>query len=213
MLHYIHTYIHRNYIHRTKIDNNHDRCPWKIVIGDNTLLWNDTRELLLLRHAKSDWNATIKLDFERPLAKRGARDAPRVGQWLSRQGLWPDLIISSPAIRARQTVCEACKVLGIKEKHINWEARIYDSNIQVLLSILAQCRPQAQRVLLVGHNPDLTLLLTYLCGSTFEPPPDGKILPTATLARILMPLDWRKLQPASATLVSLTRPTTMDSNV
>nr|VFK13023.1 MAG: phosphohistidine phosphatase [Candidatus Kentron sp. LFY] len=170
---------------------------------------NNTRELLLLRHAKSDWKVAVSSDFERPLSKRGARDAPRVGQWLNRQGLRPDLVISSPATRAHRTARQVCKAFGIEENHIDWEARIYDSDTRVLLDILAECSPQAARVLLVGHNPGLVLLLTYLC-SALESPPDGKILATATLARLGMPPDWRALHPGSATLLSLTRPAAMD---
>nr|VFK42235.1 MAG: phosphohistidine phosphatase [Candidatus Kentron sp. SD]VFK48311.1 MAG: phosphohistidine phosphatase [Candidatus Kentron sp. SD]VFK79728.1 MAG: phosphohistidine phosphatase [Candidatus Kentron sp. SD] len=169
-------------------------------------------ELLLLRHAKSDWHGEAKSDFERPLSKRGERDAPRVGRWLHRQGLRPDFVISSPATRARQTAREVCKALGIEEKHIHWEARIYDSDTGTLLDILTEYgQPtEGQRILLVGHNPELSLLLAYLSGSTLGPAPDGKVLPTATLARIRMPPDWRALQPGSATLLALVRPTAMD---
>jgi len=112
-------------------------------------------------------------------------------------------------MRARQTVCAVCKALGFKEKHVHWEARIYDSDTGTLLDILAECGQQAGRVLLVGHNPGLALLLAYLCGSTLESPPDGKVLATATLARVRMPMNWRELQPGEGTLLSLTRPAAM----
>ena len=62
------------------------------------------RELLILRHAKSAWDTNAPSDFERPLAKRGRRAAPRVGRWLEEQGLIPDHVVSSPAERAKQTV-------------------------------------------------------------------------------------------------------------
>nr|VFJ51791.1 MAG: phosphohistidine phosphatase [Candidatus Kentron sp. FW]VFJ56652.1 MAG: phosphohistidine phosphatase [Candidatus Kentron sp. FW] len=172
---------------------------------------SSARELLLLRHAKSDWDAGAESDFERPLSKRGRRDAPRVGQWLRQEGLEPDLVISSPAVRARQTARKACKAFGIRADQIDWEARVYDASLGMLLDILAGCRQQTGRVLLVGHNPGLALLLTYLCGSTLEPPSDGKVLPTATLARMGMPSDWRELPTDSGSLISLTRPAAMDT--
>ena len=63
-----------------------------------------SRELLILRHAKSSWDSDARTDFERPLAPRGLLDAPRVGAFLARQGLKPDFVVSSPAERARETV-------------------------------------------------------------------------------------------------------------
>jgi len=168
------------------------------------------RELLLLRHAKSDWKTPVDSDFERPLSKRGKRDAPRVGEWLHRQGLLPDRVISSPAARAHRTADKACKVLGIEENHIHWEPQIYDADIRALLNVLATCPQQFQRVLLTGHNPGLEGLLIYLCGSMLEHPADGKLLPTATVARIRMPLDWQSLPADAGHLLSLTRPVEMD---
>nr|VFK66681.1 MAG: phosphohistidine phosphatase [Candidatus Kentron sp. UNK]VFK69950.1 MAG: phosphohistidine phosphatase [Candidatus Kentron sp. UNK] len=168
------------------------------------------KELLLLRHAKSDWNAAAS-DFERPLSKRGMRDAPRVGRWLHGQGLGPDFVISSPALRARQTALAVCEAFGIGEDRIHWEARIYDAALQTLWYLLTECDQQAERVLLVGHNPGLALLLAQLC-PTLESPSDGKILPTATLARIRMPVDWRTLAPGSGVLLSVTRPSAMDAD-
>nr|VFK56233.1 MAG: phosphohistidine phosphatase [Candidatus Kentron sp. TC] len=168
------------------------------------------RELLFLRHAKSDWRVAGS-DFERPLSKRGRRDAPRVGRWLHRQGLRPDLVISSPALRARQTALDVCKAFGIGENRIGWEARVYDASLQTLWRVLTECNRRADRVLLVGHNPGLALLLAHLC-PTLELPPDGKVLPTATLARIRVPADWGTLESGSGVLLSLTRPAAMDTD-
>ena len=62
------------------------------------------RELLLVRHAKSSWNSGAPSDFERPLAKRGLRNAPAMGAWLAERRLVPDLVVTSPALRARMSV-------------------------------------------------------------------------------------------------------------
>nr|VFJ58388.1 MAG: phosphohistidine phosphatase [Candidatus Kentron sp. DK] len=169
----------------------------------------DSRELLLLRHAKSDWGTQADSDFERPLSRRGARDAPRVGRWLKARNLAPDLVVSSPAARARRTAGAACGAMGIPEDRIVWEPRVYDAVPGTLLTVLGACVGVA-RVLLVGHNPGLESLLRYLCRS-LPLPPDGKLLPTATLAHIAMPSDWQMLQPGSGHLVSLTRPAAMDT--
>jgi phosphohistidine phosphatase SixA len=84
-----------------------------------------SRELLILRHAKSAWNTDAASDFERPLAKRGKKAAPRVGRFLLQQGLVPDFVVSSPAMRARQTVIAVCGQMDINPDQISWDDRIY----------------------------------------------------------------------------------------
>jgi phosphohistidine phosphatase len=165
-----------------------------------------TRELLILRHAKSDWNTGASTDFERPLAKRGKRDAPRVGEWLYREGLVPDLVISSPAERARQTTLKVCKSMEVRKKRIRWEEDVYAAGVPVLLRVLARCPEDAATVLLVGHNPGLEDLVIYLAGDEVAEPDDGKLLPTAALARLEMPESWRSLHAGCAQLVAITRP-------
>lgn len=164
------------------------------------------RELLILRHAKSDWDTGASSDFERPLAKRGKKDAPRVGEWLYREGLVPDLVVSSPAERARQTALKVCKSMDYRKKKVVWDEGIYAGGLSDLLSVLSRCPVGANTVLLVGHNPGLEDLLSYLAGDEVEEPEDGKILPTATLARLEMPNDWAKLEAGCARLVGITRP-------
>ena len=165
-----------------------------------------SRELLILRHAKSDWNAGKSNDFERPLAKRGKKDAPRVGEWLFREGLVPDLVISSPAERARQTAEKVCKSMDYKRKKIRWDDQVYDGDVSGLLEVLRRCPSEARMILLVGHNPSLEDLVHYLAGDEVEEPKDGKLLPTATLARLETGDDWSRLDPGCAQLISITRP-------
>jgi phosphohistidine phosphatase len=164
------------------------------------------RELLILRHAKSDWDSVATGDFDRPLAKRGKSDAPKVGAWLYREGLVPDLVVSSPAERAKQTAAKVCKCLDIKKKQIVWDPDIYEAEVPRLLSVLSRCPADAATVLLIGHNPGLEQLLMHLVGEDLEIPDDGKLLPTATVARLEMPDVWDSLPCGSAQLVSITRP-------
>jgi len=164
------------------------------------------RELLLLRHAKSDWDSGAATDFERPLARRGKRDAPRVGEWLYREGLVPARVLSSPAQRARQTALKVCKALDIKKKDICWEPDLYDASLAALLGVLARCPATARTVLLVGHNPGLEELLRHLTGGEHAAPADGKLLTTAALARLEMPDDWSHLEPGCAVLLTIMRP-------
>jgi len=164
------------------------------------------RELLILRHAKSDWGSGAKSDFDRPLNRRGKHDAPKVGAWLYREGLVPDHVVSSPAERARQTALKVCKGLDIGKKQIDWDPDLYEASVPHLLDALARCPSHAATVLLVGHNPGLEELIQYLIGDDLEPPEDGKLLPTATLARLEMPKDWGQLDRGCAQLISVTRP-------
>jgi phosphohistidine phosphatase len=163
------------------------------------------RQLLIMRHAKSDWGSAATADFERPLNKRGCAAAPKMGRWLKQQRLLPDHVVSSPATRARQTVTLVCRELEYDDTKIVWDQRIYEANVQILTQVLAQCPATAQRVLLVGHNPGLENLILSLSGETAAGI-DDKYLPTATVAQLQMPDDWQGLTVGCGRLLSLTRP-------
>jgi phosphohistidine phosphatase len=164
------------------------------------------RELLILRNAVSDWESNALTDFDRPLAKRGKRDAPKIGAWLYREGLIPRYVVSSPARRARQTATRACKSLEIRKRAIVWDPKIYEANLADLLGVLGRCPVESATVLLVGHNPGLEYLVRHLCGNDLTPPPDGNLLPEGALARLEMPEHWDQLAQGCAQLVSITRP-------
>jgi phosphohistidine phosphatase len=167
------------------------------------------RELMLLRHGKSDWTEQVE-DFKRPLKDRGKRGAQRIGVWLLQQQLLPDYVISSPAERAIITAEKAVKVMGQDADAIVQERRIYAARVEDLLAVLAEIPDTAKRVLLVGHNPSLEALTEYLEGKRIPLPKDGKLIPTATLARIKMPPDWRKLKPGDGKLRAITRASSLD---
>lgn len=163
-----------------------------------------THELLLLRHAKSDWSVDMD-DFSRPLKKRGRRAAKRVGRWLYEQRLIPDAILCSPAERTLATAQRVCRQLDIDESAISYDPRIYEANAQTLLSVLKACGP-AQRVLLVGHNPGLEDLLLKLIPHSITLSANGKCLPTAALAHLAVEGEWADLAEGGAQLVALIRP-------
>lgn len=162
-------------------------------------------ELLLLRHGKSDWETQLD-DFDRPLVDRGKRSAQRIGAWLARHDLQPDYIISSPAERALVTAQKCCKAMGLGVQHIHADPRVYAADTDMLLTVLKDCPNQAKRVMLVGHNPGLEDLLTWLSDKNIELPEDGKLLPTATLAKLTMNENWNSLKQGCAVVESITRP-------
>jgi len=163
------------------------------------------RELLILRHAKSAWDTGARSDFERPLAARGIKAAPKVGRFLVQQNLVPDFLISSPAERAKQTVMAVCRQMGVDPSAIHWDDRIYGGWTSSLVNVLRECPPQAARVLIAGHNPGLEGLLTHLSDQRVSGPGDGKLLPTAALAYLEIRTEWADLDKASGRLISITR--------
>jgi phosphohistidine phosphatase len=163
------------------------------------------RELLILRHGKSDWSVNVE-DFQRPLKDRGRRGARHMGEWLRQQELVPDYVISSPAERALVTAEKACKAMGLGVGAVHRDRGIYAADLDDLLGVLEGCPEKVRRVLLVGHNPGLEELLEYLADEKIPLPDDGKLLPTATLARLQMPVDWHDLEAGCARLVSIIRP-------
>jgi phosphohistidine phosphatase len=161
------------------------------------------KQLLILRHGKSSWEFDCD-DFDRPLVERGKRGAELLGVWLQQQNLLPDFILSSPAVRAIETARKCCKAMGISDRHIYQEPRIYEANAATLKAILNECPHQAQRVMLVGHNPGLEHLLTDLVHTAIATPENGKLLPTATLAHLTLAEYWSRTSSSCAQLNSIT---------
>lgn len=164
------------------------------------------RELFILRHAKSDWGSDAERDFDRPLNGRGKKDAPRMGRWMKERGLIPDLVISSPAKRAKGTVKAVIKALGMSKNDIHWEEGIYEASLPALLELLRGLPPAARRVLLVGHNPGLEELVTYLVSPSQLPDPPVGFLKTATLAWLEFDAPWKETERGGADLAQLMRP-------
>jgi phosphohistidine phosphatase len=163
------------------------------------------KTLLVLRHGKSDWS-TGEEDFDRPLVGRGHLGSRKMGALIRHLKLRPDVVLSSPAARARATTEAACQAMGLAAKKISWDERIYAAPTEFLLAALADCPPGAERVMLVGHNPGLEDLVAYLAEGELDIPDDGKVLPTSALAQLEVFADWPQLTRGCATLVAVTRP-------
>ena len=150
------------------------------------------KELLLLRHGKSDWNSDTR-DFNRPLNKRGKRNAQQIGEWIDEQKLVPDLIISSPAKRALTTAEIVCEAMGLPLDTIQIEDSIYEACLADLHQVLSHIPDGIHRCLLVGHNPGFEYLLSDLTAD-ISMPDHGKSMPTATLAYLELDSNWFLLQ-------------------
>lgn len=160
------------------------------------------KTILLLRHAKSSWKDATKSDFERPLNGRGLKAAPLIGRFLRRKKIRPDLILSSPAERARQTtalVIEAAKLGG----ELRYDERIYEASAARLLEIISQIEESVKVALLVGHNPGLEELLARLTG-------ENRSLPTAALVCLGLEIEkWNRARDHSGRLEWIVKPKEM----
>ena len=168
-----------------------------------------SRELLILRHAKSAWDADAPTDFDRPLALRGLRASKRMGRYIAETGLLPDAIVCSSATRAVQTIHDVARAARLSLESVRFERAIYEADLSTLLDVLGECSPDAHRTMIVGHNPGLEYLLDHLAGGV-PVPGDGKLLPTTALARVNLPGDWRRLERGLGELIGLVRVRDLD---
>ena len=167
------------------------------------------KTIYLSRHAKSSWDSLAATDFDRPLSKRGEADALRIGEELSRLGWFPDKIIASPAIRAKQTCKILCDSINYPIDKVEWNSEIYAAYMVTLLHVLASQDAAVNSVMLIGHNPAMEDLFVHLCG--YEAineikQGNGKIFTTANVSKITTDVDWGNLVMHEAHLEKLLRP-------
>ncbi len=156
------------------------------------------RELLLLRHGKSDWPPNMP-DFERTLTRRGKESAALVGGWLRDEEHVPDYIVTSPARRAIDTAKRVAKTLGISNDEIIEEPRLYHADPQTILAVARDQPDMGQRVLLVGHNPGMESFYGAVSG-VLEP------FETAALGILQFEGEWADFTPDNASAMPLIRP-------
>jgi len=165
-----------------------------------------TKQLYLLRHAKSDWNLPVS-DHERPLNQRGERDSLAIGKWMQKNRLIPDCIVSSHSARTRETIMNVCLNLEFDSMDIYWKEELYHANHMVLLSESIKFLNKYNTVMLVAHNPGLDGRVEYLCPQDeLSYTGDGKLMTTASFAQIALPADTNRITYQSGHLLQLKRP-------
>ncbi len=142
------------------------------------------KQLYLVRHAKSSWSDTNLSDIQRPLNKRGLRNAPEMGRRLKISNVKPQLIISSPAKRAVLTAQFLAKAIDYETHHIVQDDRLYFEGHSSMLDIIRRTRATIHSLMLVGHNPEMTLWLNQLCGFQTDN------MPTCAIASIQFDQKW-----------------------
>ena len=151
---------------------------------------------MLLRHAKSDWPDVP--DHDRPLAKRGRKDAPAVGRWLRDRGYLPEVVVCSTARRTRQTWELVAPELG-GSPSVRFEPRAYAASPMTLLHLARELPGRCRAALLIGHNPGIEDLAGALADVELR-------FPTAAVAVFEFTGDWPGLAPGQARLLDSTTP-------
>jgi phosphohistidine phosphatase len=144
------------------------------------------KRLLLMRHAKSSWKNSEIPDHDRPLKKRGQRDAEKMGKMLKSKKLVPDLIISSTAVRAEKTAeifAKACKYAG----EIVFSDSLYMAEPADIVKVLKDHAKKQKTVMVIGHNPGLEAFLQIMTGKV-------ESLPTSSIAYMATKIDsWEDI--------------------
>jgi phosphohistidine phosphatase len=162
--------------------------------------------LTLFRHGKSDWETGVQDDFDRPLKERGRKDTPMMGRFMAEIGATPDLLVSSPAARARQTAELLAPAMDYRGE-MRWEESIYAASAGELMSLLRNLPDEAGHVMLVGHNPGFEDVAARLIGADAYGMAAGLRLPTAGVAHLTLAVDnWNAVQANSGQLIWLVNP-------
>lgn len=165
-----------------------------------------TKQLILFRHGKSDWNTDFSRDHERPVAERGVKAAKTMGKLLAAANAVPDSVISSSAVRALTTL-----KLAMEAGHWNCQARItddlYETTIEQVLEVIRQEPDRHESLMLVGHEPTWSELSAYLMGG-------GKVrFPTAALVSLEFDVTtWRQVAAGRGMLQWLLPPKLFTKN-
>lgn len=154
------------------------------------------KRLLLVRHAKSSWNNPDQRDIDRPLNHRGERDAPEMGRRLAKAGLQADELISSPAVRAMMTARRIAESLGMGEGQIRQVKEMYEAGLGELFGVLQGVDDTHESVILIGHNPGLTVLNYCLSGYPINN------IPTCGMVHVELAVgSWSEVEEGGATFL------------
>lgn len=160
-----------------------------------------SRTLLLVRHAKSSWDDPDLADLARPLNRRGTRDVAAMAQRLAVRPDGPQLIVTSPAMRARRTAEAVAAALGRDPESVIVDPRVYDATVTRLLEVIRSLDDRHARAMLVGHHPGITDTVNALTDANIER------MTTCSIAEIRLEISsWSELREGGATLRALFTP-------
>jgi phosphohistidine phosphatase len=166
-----------------------------------------TLRLILMRHAKSDWDNPLDTDHQRPLAPRGLRAAPAMGGWLAQNGYLPDQALVSDAMRTRQTWAFLSAELPTQPE-VSFHSDLYHASPDTMLSILRQATGAC--VLMIGHNPGIAELAQRLVAIRPTHPAFARYPTGATLIADFDIAIWADLTLYCGNLVNFVVPRDLD---
>ncbi len=170
------------------------------------------RTLSLLRHAKSSWDDPTEPDHSRTLNPRGKRDAPRMARFMRNQGLLPDLVLCSDAVRTQETLRLVMAEWGEDAPKAVLNAALYHAEAPGIIKVLGKVDATVQHCLVIGHNPGMHALALALA-DTGEPQALSDVsarFPTAALAVFDLKIEsWSKVRPATGRLRLFVTPKTL----
>ena len=159
------------------------------------------KKLFIVRHAKSSWSHPELSDFDRPLNKRGKKNAPEMGQRLAARGVLPDTMITSPAKRAAATARRIAEAISFPRSEIQKEPQLYHGSTRNMTQVIKSVDNKINTLMIFGHNPGLTDLTNHLSGS------DIYNIPTCGIVEIDFDISsWSDLNEGLGTLVSFDYP-------
>lgn len=159
------------------------------------------KELLIIRHAKSSWDSPDLDDHERPLNPRGRRAAPEMGRRIAARGLVPERLVTSDAVRARQTAELMATEMALDEDAIVADARLYGAEPEDWLEVVQAFPDELSRIGAVGHNPALHELAAYLVDLRTDK------FPTAAVVHARFDVErWADVLPANGECVDFDYP-------
>ncbi len=149
------------------------------------------KTIILVRHAKSSWKDLSLDDFDRPLNKRGKKNAPFMGKKLKKRKIIPDLVLSSPAKRARKTATAIAKSIAYPKKKIIFDDNMYHASAKYLLEMVQNLDDKHETVILFGHNPGFT----KLANMWLKKNPVHNIVTTGVYCIKFNVKQWQKVRP------------------
>lgn len=173
------------------------------------------KTLTVLRHAKSSWDDPALRDFDRALNARGIKGAKLIGDYMKRERLEYDHVVSSPAVRCTETLELLWEGYG-KHLHPVWDRRIYLASCVTLLDVVKEVPAAASHTMMCGHNPGLEDLILLLTPDESEPMRDQieEKFPTCALAELVFEVDdWHDVKRGTGKVIRLMRPRDLDAEL
>lgn len=160
-----------------------------------------SRNVILIRHAKSSWAQSGQLDYNRPLNQRGIDSIPVMGQWLKNQSFSDALLLHSSANRTTQTFEGIKPYIVSKCSKIQAKKDLYHASFKTISKIISETQKKFKTVIIVGHNPGITDCLNYLASENISN------MPTLGIALISFDIDsWEEIHGGLGTLKSFEYP-------